>query len=103
MTLWTVASQALLSMGFFRQEYWSGLPFTSLEDLSHLQRLLLPTFPPRMELLSLALQADSLLSGPSLIAQLVKNHPAMQETWVQSLGQEDPLDKEIAAHSSILA
>ena len=33
-----------------------------------------------MELLSLALQADSLLSGASLIAQLVKNHPAMQET-----------------------
>ena len=33
----------------------------------------------------------------------VKNLPAMQETWVQSLGQEDPLEKEIATHSSILA
>ena len=33
----------------------------------------------------------------------VKNPPAMQETWVQSLGREDPLEKEMAAHSSILA
>ena len=34
---------------------------------------------------------------------MVKNPPAMQETWVQSLGSEDPLEKEMAAHSSILA
>ena len=39
----------------------------------------------------------------SLVAQLVKNPPAVQETWVQSLGWEDPLDKEKATHSSILA
>ena len=39
----------------------------------------------------------------SLIAQLVKNPPAMQETLVQFLGQEDPLEKEKATHSSILA
>ena len=39
----------------------------------------------------------------SLIAQLVKNLPAMQETWVQFLGWEDPLEKEMATHSSILA
>ena len=41
--------------------------------------------------------------GASLVAQLVKNLPAVQETWVQSLGQEDPLEKEMATHSSILA
>ena len=34
---------------------------------------------------------------------LVKNRPAKQETWVRSLGQEDPLEKEMATHSSILA
>ena len=34
---------------------------------------------------------------------MVKNLPAMRETWVQSLGQEDPLEKEMATHSSILA
>ena len=39
----------------------------------------------------------------SLVAQSVKNLPAMQETWVQSLDQEDPLEKEMAIHSSILA
>ena len=39
----------------------------------------------------------------SLVAQLVKNPPAMRETWVQSLGWEDPLGKEKATHSSSLA
>ena len=37
------------------------------------------------------------------MAQLVKSPPAMQETWVQSLGWEDPLEKGMATHSSILA
>ena len=37
------------------------------------------------------------------MAQRVKRLPAMQETWVQSLGQEDPLEKEMATHSSTLA
>ena len=75
-TLWTVAHQAPPSMGFFRQEYWSGLPFPSPE---------------------LAIKRAS------LVAQLVKNLPAMWETWVRSLGWEDPLEKEMATHSSILA
>ena len=39
----------------------------------------------------------------SLVAQMVKWLPAMQETWVRSLGREDPLKKEMATHSSILA
>ena len=39
----------------------------------------------------------------SLVAQLIRNPSAMQETPVQSLGQEDPLEKEMATHSSILA
>ena len=38
----------------------------------------------------------------SLVAQMVKNLPAVQETQVQSLGREDPLEKEMATHSSIL-
>ena len=42
-------------------------------------------------------------SWASLVAQLVKNLPAMQETWVQSLGWEDPLKKGKGTHSSILA
>ena len=51
---WTVAHQAPLSMGFSRQEYWSGLPFPSLGDLPK----------PGIEPESPALQADSLLSEP---------------------------------------
>ena len=42
-------------------------------------------------------------SWASLVAQMVKNLPAMQETWVQSLGWEDPLEEGMATHSNILA
>ena len=54
MTPWTVAHQAALSKGFSRQEYWSGLPFPSPQDLPD----------PRIEPGSHALQADSLPSEP---------------------------------------
>ena len=43
------------------------------------------------------------LIGTSPVAQMVKNLPAMQETQVQPLSQEDPLEREMATHSSILA
>ena len=47
--------------------------------------------------------SDSPLQWTSLVAQLVKNLPAMQETWVRFLSQEDPLEKEMETHSSIPA
>ena len=43
------------------------------------------------------------LNGASLVAQTVKNLPALRETWVQSLGQEDPLEKGTVIHSSIFS
>ena len=43
------------------------------------------------------------ITWSSLVAQTVKNPPAMQETWIPSLGWEDPLDKGMAIHFSILA
>ena len=50
---------------------------------------------------------DNLVAAPSfqtsLVAQTVKNLPAAWETWVQSLGWEDPLEESMAIHSSILA
>ena len=46
--------------------------------------------------------ADPLIQT-SLVAQMVKRLPTIQETWVRSLGQEDPLEKEMATHSSTLA
>ena len=54
MTQWTIACQALLSMGFSRQEYWSGLPFPSPGDLPN----------PGIEPGSSALEADTLTSEP---------------------------------------
>ena len=50
-----------------------------------------PTIPTRI-----GLQA-------SLVAQLVKNLPAVQQTWVRSLGWEDPMEKEMATYSSMIA
>ena len=50
------------------------------------------------------LEAFEIYFGVSFpVAQLVKNLPVMQETWIQSLGWEDPLEKGKAIHSSILA
>jgi len=51
---WTIAHQGTLSVGFFRQEYWSGLPFPSLADLPN----------PGIKPPSPALQADSLSTEP---------------------------------------
>ena len=48
-----------------------------------------------------AIMANHLIA--SLVAQLVKGPPAMQETWIQSLGWEDPLEEGMATHFSILA
>ena len=49
------------------------------------------------------LLAEHYLARASLVAQLVKNSPAMQDTWVRSLGLEDPLEKGMVIHTSILA
>ena len=59
-----------------------------------------------MLILMLVHSANSIYLLPiwvSLVAQIIKNLPAMQETQVRSLGREDPLEKEMATHSSILA
>ena len=46
---------------------------------------------------------NHMIMRASLVAQLVKSLPPMRETWVPSLGWEDPLEREMATHSSILA
>ena len=50
-----------------------------------------------------SLEKTLMLGRASLVAQLVKNSPAMWETWVRSLGWEEPLEKGKATHSNILA
>ena len=64
MILWTIVLQASLSMGFFRQEYWSGFPFPSPGDLPDSgMKLVSPVSP--------ALKVDSLRSDPLGIASLL--------------------------------
>ena len=77
----TAAYKAPPSMGFSRQEYWSGVPLPS--PLTKWENI------------------NSKVA--SLMTQLVKNLPAMQETWVRSPVWEDALEKGTATHSSILA
>ena len=116
---WTVAHYAPLSMGFSRQEYWSGLPFPPPGDLPDpgiepwapvpdccrqtpaLQANSLPTEPPGKAILWFL--NIFYICYPTLVAQTVKCLPTMREMWVQSLGWEDPLEKEMATHSSTLA
>ena len=74
-TPWTVAHQVPLSMGFSRQEYWSGLPFPSPEDLPE------PGFEPR----SPALQADALPSEPP--GKPVASSAVVQKRRVHGLQQ----------------
>ena len=56
-----------------------------------------------MSVIALSFFSAVLPEVTSLVAQMVKNLPAVQETQVQPLGQEDPLEKEMATHFSILA
>ena len=63
----------------------------------------LSQMPPQGLFTSFHMFASSLVVTASLAAQMVKNLPAMQETWVQSLAREDPLEKGMAIHSSTLA
>ena len=104
-----------LSMGFSRQEYWSGLPFPSPGDLSNPgiepESLMSPAWAGGFFTTS-ATPRKGIAQGllwlgmwpwASLIAQLVKNLPAMQDTSIQFLGWEDPLEKRMATHASILA
>ena len=108
-TPWTIDHQAPLSMEFPRQDCWNELPF---------QLLLQGIFPTQgSNPCLLHWQADPLplshqgspvclsviFIWASLVAQLVKNLPAIWETCIRSLGWEDPLEKGKATRSSILA
>ena len=56
-----------------------------------------------MKILNKSKKLNMEIAGYTKLAPMVKNLPAMQETWIQSLGWEGPLGKEMATHSSILA
>ena len=106
-----MACQAPLSMEFSKQEYWSGLqfPFPDLHNPAIEPRSpFSPAHdsPNQMALLCLLTTQKGWPRSnerSSLVSQLVKSLPAIRETRVQSLGQEDPLEKEITIHYSVLA
>ena len=138
---WSVAQQPPLSIGFPRQEHWSGFPFPSrifptpglnlhISGLLHWQVGSLPLAPFQslvrdLKSYMLPLQWGKkkkegrekkkktiwthYYSAKDPIASLfcssveVENPPAVRESWVPSLGWEDPLEEGMAAHSSILA
>ena len=88
--------QSLGQVQFSRQEYWSGEPFPSSGHLSNPVSNL-DLWHCRQILYHLSHQEASMVS------QTVKTLPSMWETRVRSLGWEDPLEKGLATHSSILA
>ena len=120
-TPWTVAYQAPLSMGFSRKEYWSGLPYVNPMLMLWKGSISLPEFAAYFILVMHVcvhhygalgvlfastltyLRSTGLFKGASLVAQVVKSLPVMIEIQVQFLGQENPLEKGMATHSSILA
>ena len=117
-TPWTAAHQAPPSMGFSRQENWNRVPLSSPLE-SHIRDKYFLGGPVGKEsfcnvrdlglIPGLGQSPGEGLGYPfqyswaSLVAQMVKNPPAMQETRVQSLGQDDSLEKGLATHPSILA
>ena len=109
-------ARLLCPWGYSTQEYWSGLPCPPPQALtnpgnqprSHTLKAdyLLVKPPGKPKNIGVIFQTQELNLGSldeSLVAQLVKNPPAMWETWVRSLGWEDSLEEDIATHSSILA
>ena len=126
-TPWTVACQAPLTVEFFRQEYWGGaisysrgsswprdrtciscISYTGRQTLYHHTTVyfswkeikhritVTPKFNMFNKIENILIQKDF----PS--GTVVRNPPTKWETWVWSLGWEDPLEKEMATHSSIL-
>ena len=117
-TPWTIDPQAPPSMGFSRQEYWSGLPSPLGEYKNIDVRMYLnlnyyqskasrhsyrSTYINSMLTTDQRTDVKVVVLWASLVAQSLKHLPAMWETWIRSLGHEDPLEKEMATHSSILA
>ena len=69
----------------------------------HIKKSLKKFFLIKKKIISRVISLVAQRLRSSLVAQAVESMPAMQETQVQSLGREDPLEEEMAAHSSILA
>ena len=91
------------SFTFIKRLFSSSLLSPIRVVSAYLKLFFLATSIPACESSSLVFHMTFSTYRASLVAQLVKNPPAMWETWVGSLGLEDPLEKGKATHSSILA
>ena len=100
---WKVRGLGLCMLG--QEVLWSpaGSKLTLKPKFDWCLRRSGSSWKPSNQLLGKCCQILPGISGASLVAQMVKNPPAIQETQVQSLGWEDPLEKGMATHSSILA
>ena len=91
---------------FHLHDFYNSTNPSSVNSLNF-SYLFLNTIILQSDISTTALNAQSIFSGLGiwvfLVSQTVKNLPAMPETQVQSLGQEDPLEKDMATHSSVLA
>ena len=116
MTPWAVACQASLSMDSFQARIleWVAISYsrgssqcsdqTCISCVSYIGRQILYHCATWEALrLGEVVVLSNIQKSTSLVVQIIKNLPAMQETQVQSLGHEDSLEKEMATHSSILA
>ena len=83
--------------------YWQGFPDSSVGKESTCNAGDPGSIPGLGRSAGEGIRCPFQYSWASLMAQLVKNSPSMQETWVRCLGWEDPLEKGKAAHASILA
>ena len=100
-TSWQIDGETMETV---RDFIWGGSKITANSDCSHgIKRLLLLGRKAMTSQDSILKSRDITLPELSLVAQRVKHLPAMWETQVRSLGQEDPLEREMATHSSTLA
>ena len=93
--------------GWQRMRWLDGITSSMDMSLSKLQEFTggskLPGRPGMLQSIESQRDMTEWLNWTELVAQMVKNPPAMWETWVRSLGWEDPLEEDMATHSSILA
>ena len=100
-TSWQIDGETMETV---RDFIWGGSKITANSDCSHgIKRLLLLGRKAMTSQDSILKSRDITLPELSLVAQRVKHLAAMWETQVRSLGQEDPLEREMATHSSTLA
>ena len=85
------------------RDYYGQVYGNKMDNLEEMDRFLEKFNLPSLNQEETEIMNNPIISRASLVVQRLKHLPPMRETWVRSLGWEDPLEKEMATHSSILA